>query len=255
MRTSPRWVLALVCLFAAACGGQSPTAPAPAPASLGALFMVADRWDLPVGGGAVPITVVTASGQTGGIVANIDVMLAASAGELSATHVRTDNQGRASVTWNGTASASVTASAGSFTETHGITVAVPPPAPPSPPVPVPAPAPEPTPAPQPAPAPRPLFNVFLGASGTPIAGTTDVYPAGAALEFAASVNSNGAPLPSTWTWGWDFDGNGSIDLVTSGPAPQSTTHAYATGIYHPTVTATAPDGTAVRSSAITVKIQ
>lgn len=251
--------------FLAACGGSSPTSPTPsAPARVGGIFLTPTSVELPVGGGQADLAITTALSPTmGGIAPNVELRLTASSGALSAATVRTDSQGRATVTWSGSASATVTAAAGDVSGMASILVAVPPPPPPAPvPAPAPHPQPDPTPPPQPTPAPRPPFNVFLGVSGPqPVGAPAGTFDAGAVLTYAAGMNSNGAPMPASASWAWDLDGDGTIDRVTTGPTPQPDpsapiTHAFgAPGVYHPTVTMTAPGFAPIASSPITVIIR
>jgi hypothetical protein len=104
--------------------------------------------------------------------------------------------------------------------------------------------------------------VFLGVSGPQLVGQpAGTFAAGAVLTYAAGMNSNGAAMPASATWSWDLDGDGGIDLVTTGPTPQPDpmspiTHAFgAPGVYHPTVTMTAPGFAPIQSSPVTVRIQ
>jgi hypothetical protein len=252
--------LSVVVLLAGCGGSSSPTAPTPpAPATVAAIFLTPNGVDLPVGGGSTTIEIVTAASLTGGASApNVLVSLTSSDGSLSAPSVRTNADGRASVTWSGEASALVTARAGDIFATAAMRVAAPP-APPPPPTPTPTPAPEPNPVPPPppTPTPRPPYTLNLGAS-IDTAGSHD-------YTFSAGLTSTGGPLPQTMTVSWDFNGDGAIDATTTGGLsadpnppynyPHATRYTFgAAGSYTARATAVTSDGTTLTATLpVTVK--
>lgn len=259
-----RIILALLALTLAGCGNSSPTAPTkPLPATVGGIFLVPSSLEVPIGGGSVDIVIATATTPGGGVIApNVDLDLTATSGALSATHVRTNSEGRASVTWSGEQTATVRAVAGELFATSVIRVAEPAPTPEPEPTPVPNPTPNPSPTPSPAPVPRKIL-VSVGVSGPLVPNEpADTYPAGVTLDFTGAVTSNGAALPTSLSWGWDFDGDGTIDAITPGENDETgtrmlgfTTHVYAPGVYHPAVTALPLGGDPVKSSAITITVK
>lgn len=219
MRT---WSLVGVsCLLGvSACGGSgTPTAPS-APAAVQAIFLVAPSFDLPVGGGEITIEIATAASPNGGIAANVPITLQASTGTLSASSVRTDGVGRASVTWRGTETAVISAAAGDVKGTATVRVALPPaPVPPTPPQ---------TPQPPPAP-PQPQPPLAVEIIQLPAAAE-----AGKDVEFSAFVFSQDAQPVGPLAYVWDLgDGTSSIAAKP--------VHRYAAdGRYPVTLTVTEP---------------
>lgn len=236
------WLLSAVALLSVSCGGGSPTAPSTTPTTAPqAVFLIAPAWTLPVGGGALQIDIVTTSTPTHGIAPDVDVALSASSGTLSAVTVRTNAEGRASVTWSGATSAAVTARAGELFATHGIVVADPPPPTPTPaptPIPTPSPSPSPTPTPSPTPGPGGLFAIITAAPFSVLEGDP--------VTFTVALDSGmpGTVIPAIAAYAWDFDGNGSIDSTLGAP---TTTFATAR-IYVPRVRLTTVDGREVQSA-------
>lgn len=230
----------VLAVLATACGGSSPTAPStPAPA-LGAILLVPNGLEVPIGGGSVDIIVATATAPGGGVIApNVDINLTTSAGTLSVTHVRTNSDGRALVTWTGQQTTTVRASAGELFATSVIRVAEPVPVPT--PEPTPTPTPNPTPNPNPAPAPTPgpggLFATITATPSTVLEGDT--------VSFSVRLDSaSGANIPPIATFAWDLDGNGTIDSTAAAP-----TFTYPVArFYVPRVTLTTTDGRTVQSA-------
>jgi hypothetical protein len=245
------FVVLTVSALLAGCGSSSPTAPAAPAPTLQAIFLVAPDWTLPAGGGSLEITVLTTGTLPNSTVPNTAVTVSTTDGTLSASHLTTDADGRARVTWTGPGAATISATAGAVTVSHGVVIETPPTPPPPPPTG--SPAPGPVPPPTPAPTPAPAYTSFIVVSGTYLP-ETDAFAAGAAVAFSVAVNGNGGPMPAAFTFNWDFDGDGTIDAVTTAPRSTATTYAYpAAGTFHPTVTAVA-DGISVTSAPTTVKV-
>ena len=231
----------VVILLASACS-KSPTSPAPQPpppAPLGtaaAIFLSPSSWDLPAEGGSLEITIATTGNEAGSAVAaNVPVTLSASSGELSASELRTDSTGHASVTWTGRSSATITARAGDVVGESRVNVKDSGPPPPTPnPNPGPSPAPQPGPAPGPAPGPEPAppsngVSVFW--SSTPASPTV-----GEPATFTATVSSR--PEAAVASYAWDFNEDGATDSTSATP-----THTFTTsGRIGVTVTVTLVDG-------------
>jgi len=218
----------------AACHGiQRSTSPEPvaaAPASVSAVTLSPDHWELPPGGGSLDL-VITTTGNTAGNVAapHVVVLLRTSGGTLSASSVETDFTGHARVTWSGAASATITAEAADILATSRITVRdgsgpFPPPVPPPPPG-------DPTPG-DPAALIVSLYPVY-----GPVVATVPVTFAGAARDYT------GALVPDA-TYDWDFNGDGVVDRSGSDRAPVVTFPS--AGRFVILLVAHAPDGRAGR---------
>jgi hypothetical protein len=120
------FVALTVSALLAGCGSSSPTAPAAPAPTLQAIFLVAPDWTLPAGGGSLEITVLTTGTLPNSTVPNTAVTVSTTDGTLSASHLTTDADGRARVTWTGPGAATISATAGAVTVSHGVLIETPP---------------------------------------------------------------------------------------------------------------------------------
>jgi hypothetical protein len=199
----------------------TPTGPMP-PVSPTTINLSMSPGQLPVGGGTAFVYVETTGGSQPA--ANVRVSLRASSGELSASDVRTDTSGHATVTWTGKQTATLTAEAGSLSRTYELLVTppatLPPPSTPPPPSPVPPP-----PTPPPTPPPVPTFTVTL----TPERAST---PVNTDVGFLVAV-SNLQAGETVMAYQWDCTGDGTIDATTTTPGRRCTYAAH--GVFNPSV--------------------
>jgi hypothetical protein len=184
--------LILLAVGLSACGGSSPPAPATAATptasvTAAAIFLTPNGGDLPIGGGALPITVVTAASASGNVPAgHVVVTLTATGGTLSDEQVQTDSTGHALVTWTGTSTATITARAGDTTGSAQIRVLVP--FVPPPPAPIPSPLPD---------------TPVLGSLQVDIIASPRYPDAITPVTFTPRVFGS-APSPEGLTYAWNF---------------------------------------------------